>query len=163
MQNRGLIHAIGLAVAGLIAGAGAAQAQFVKADVGIDPTFAQTDPTTVSPTGGFFSARAFVNSESDFSGGTLTYGGSGSPKTLSFVPGDIAWEFQTPGTPLPTLKTLFPIGDYTFNLTGGADGPTSATIGYTGDAFSNTPFLTPTSFSALQGLNAADSITLIST
>jgi hypothetical protein len=99
MQNRGLIHAIGLAVAGLIAGAGAAQAQFVKADVGIDPTFAQTDPTTVSPTGGFFSARAFVNSESDFSRGTLTYGGSGSPKTLSFVPGDIAWEFQTLGLP----------------------------------------------------------------
>jgi hypothetical protein len=48
-MNRGLIHAIGLAVAGLVAGAGAAQAQLVKADVGVNPTFEQTDPTTVTP------------------------------------------------------------------------------------------------------------------
>jgi len=111
---------IGLALAGLVAGAGAAQAQLVKADVGIDPTFQQTDPTTVTATGGFFSAGAFVNSASDFSGGTLTYRGSGSPQPLSFVPGDIAWEFQTPGAPLPELKNSFRLGDYTFNLTGGA-------------------------------------------
>jgi hypothetical protein len=49
-RNRGLIHAIGLAVAGLVAGAGAAQAQLVKADVGVDPTFEQTGPTTVTAT-----------------------------------------------------------------------------------------------------------------
>jgi hypothetical protein len=91
----------------------------------------------------------------------LTYGGSGSPQTLSFVPDDIAWEFETPRNPsLPDLKSLYPTGDYTFDLTGGADGPSSAIINYAGDAFSNTPFLTPTSFSALRGLNAADSITL---
>jgi hypothetical protein len=91
----------------------------------------------------------------------LTYGGSGSPQTLSFVPGDIAWEFQTPGNPsLSDLQSLYPTGGYTFNLTGGADGPSSATIDYAGDAYSNTPHLTAASFSALQGLNAADSITL---
>ena len=56
------------------------------------------------------------------------------------------------------LQTAFPTGDYTFNLTGAS--PTSVTIDYAGGAYSNTPELTAASFNALQGLNAADSITL---
>jgi PEP-CTERM motif len=39
-------------------------------------------------------------------------------------------------------------------------GPTEFVINYAGNAYSNTPELTAVSFSALQGLNAADSITL---
>ena len=57
--NRGLFHAIGLAVAALVT-ASAADAQLTEADIGVNPTFEQTDATTVNPTGGFFSARAFV-------------------------------------------------------------------------------------------------------
>jgi hypothetical protein len=44
-MNRGLIHAIGLAVAGLVAGADMAQAQVTDADVGVNPTFEQTGAT----------------------------------------------------------------------------------------------------------------------
>jgi hypothetical protein len=97
--KRKFIHIVGLALTGVVAVAGTAQAQVTDADVGVNPTFEQTGATTVSSTGGFFSARAFVNSGSDFAGGTLTYGGSGSPQTLSFVPADTAWEFQSAQDP----------------------------------------------------------------
>ena len=75
--NRGLFHAIGLAVAALVTAGSAAHAQLMEADIGVNPTFEQTDATTVNSTGGFFSARAFVTNESDFDGGTLTYAGPG--------------------------------------------------------------------------------------
>ena len=51
MQRKQFVHAIGLAVAGLVAGAGAAHAQLTQADVGVNPTFEQTGPTTVTSTG----------------------------------------------------------------------------------------------------------------
>ena len=160
MQRKQFVHAIGLAVAGLVAGAGAAHAQLTQADVGVNPTFEQTGPTTVTSTGGFFSGRAFFTNTTDFDAGTLTYGGPGSPAAL------------TPGSPPPSLtlggsnpsfvglQSDFPNGDYTFDLTGGTMGPTEFVINYAGDAYSNTPELTAASFSALQGLNAAAPITL---
>ena len=107
-----------------------------------------------------FSGRAFFANTTDFDAGTLTYGGLGSPAAL------------TPGSPPPSLtlggsnpsfvglQSDFPNGDYTFDLTGGTMGPTEFVINYAGNAYSNTPELTAASFSALQGLNAADSITL---
>ena len=160
MQGKQFVHAIGLAVAGLVAGVGAARAQLTQADVGVNPTFEQTDPTTVTSTGGFFSGRAFFTNTTDFDAGTLTYGGPGSPAAL------------TPGSPPPSLtlggsnpsfvglQSDFPNGDYTFDLTGGTMGPTEFVINYAGNAYSNTPELTAASFSALQGLNAAAPITL---
>ena len=50
--------------------------------------------------------------------------------------------------------------DYQFDLTGGTMGPLTVTVNYAGNAYSNTPQLAAASFNALQGLNAADSITL---
>jgi hypothetical protein len=157
--NRGLFHAIGLAVAALVT-ASAADAQLTEADIGVNPTFEQTDATTVNPTGGFFSARAFVTNASDFAGGTLTYGGPGSPQTLSYVPADVAWEFGDSNGIFADLQAAYPNVDYQFDLTGGTMGPLSVTVSYAGNAYSNTPQLAAASFNALQGLNAADSITL---
>jgi hypothetical protein len=51
--TRRFIHIVGLAVAGLVGGAGVAQAQLVSADVGVNPTFEQTGGGVTS-TGGFF-------------------------------------------------------------------------------------------------------------
>jgi hypothetical protein len=149
-------------VAGLTAAiAGGAQAQVKNADVGVNPTFEQTGATTVNSSGGFFSARAFVNSSTDFSDGTLTYAGPGSPQTLGFVPADTAWEFASPQDPsFPDLQTQFPNVDYTFNLTGGNFGPASVTINYAGGAYSNTPELTGPSFTGLRGLKTADPFTV---
>jgi hypothetical protein len=56
--NRGLIHAMGLAVAGLVTAGCAAHAQLLTANVGLNPTFEQTG-SGVTSTGGFFSGRAF--------------------------------------------------------------------------------------------------------
>jgi hypothetical protein len=60
----------------------------------------------------------------------------------------------------PDLQTAFPNVDYQFDLTGGTMGPLTVTVNYAGNAYSNTPQLAAASFNALQGLNAADSITL---
>ena len=157
--NRGLVFGLALAAAGLVAVA--AQAQVTGADVGINPTYLQTGPTTIISTGGFFSARAFVTSSGDYTGGTLTYGGSGSPAGLSYSSGDVAWEFGDTNGDFPTLQGLYPAGDYTFDLTGGSQGPTSFTINYVGNTYAaNPPELDAASYSALQGMNAATGVTL---
>jgi hypothetical protein len=154
------IYIAGLAVAGLLVGAGGAQAQLTEADIGVNPTFEQTDATTVNPTGGFFSARAFVTNQSDFDGGTLTYAGPGSPQALSYVPADVAWEFSDSNANFADLQAAYPNVGYQFDLTGGTMGPLSVSVNYAGNAYSNTPQLEAASFNALQGLNAADSVTL---
>jgi hypothetical protein len=56
MQGKQFIRTIGLAVAGFVAGAGVAHAQVTEADVGVNPTFEQTGATTITASGGFFSA-----------------------------------------------------------------------------------------------------------
>jgi hypothetical protein len=58
-------HIVGLAVAGLVAASGLAQAQLTNADVGLDETNTQTGDTIVTSTGGFFSARAFFTNTND--------------------------------------------------------------------------------------------------
>jgi PEP-CTERM motif len=161
MKNLRLITPFGLALAGFVAAFGGAHAQVTEADVGLNATNEQTGPTTVTTTGGFFSARAFVNSSTDFTGGMLNYGGSGSPQTLGFVPADTAWEYGSPQDPsFSDLQTQFPTGGYTFSLTGGAFGPTTVNIDYAGNAYSNTPELTAGSFTGLQGLDSADPFTV---
>jgi hypothetical protein len=154
------MNRIVVAVAGLVAAAGVAQAQLVNADVGINPTYLQTD-SGVTSTGGFFSARAFVTTSGDYAGGTLTYGALGSPAALSYNTGDVAWEFSDSNGDFPTLQSLYPTGDYTFDLTGGSQGPTSFTIDYVGDNYAvNPPEFTAASYNALQGMNAAAGVTL---
>jgi hypothetical protein len=160
MRGKQFLRAIRLAVAGFVAAVGGAHAQVTEADVGVNPTFEQTGPTTVTSTFGFFSGRAFVTGAGDFDGGTLTYGGPGSPQTLSYVPADVAWEFGDLNATFSGLQTAYPTGGYVFDLTGGAKGPTTFSINYNGDAYANTPQLAAASFSALQDLNAAAPITL---
>jgi hypothetical protein len=159
MMKRGVLFA-GLALSCLATAGGVAHAGVISADVGLNPIFDQVGPTTVNPEGGFFSGRAFVSSSGDYDGGTLSYGGPGSPQSLSFSSADVAWAYGSPKVfPFSDLQDQFPTGPYTFNLTG-ADGPTPVSITYDGDAFSNIPQLTAESYGALQGLNAADSITV---
>jgi hypothetical protein len=155
--TRNLIRILGIAAVGAIATAGAAKAQVMNADVGVNPTYEQT-LGGVTSTGGFFSARAFVTSSGDYTGGSLTYGGSGSPAALSYVPGDIGWEFSDSNASFSALQTLYPTGDYVFSLTGGSQPSTSIGIDYEGGAYSNTPEIT--NFAALQGLNASKSFTV---
>jgi hypothetical protein len=158
MQTTGKSSSIlGLAVVGLFAAAGGAEAQIVNADVGVNPTYEQT-AGGVNSTGGFFSARAFEGSPGDYSGGTLTFGGAGSPEPLTYVPSDVALEFSDSNASFSALQSLYPTGDYVFDLTAGSQPDTSIGIDYLGGAYSNVPFIT--NFSALQGLNASQSFTV---
>lgn len=161
LTARGLIPVLALAACGLVAAGGVAPAGVLNADVGVNPTYEQTDGTHVVSTGGFFSARAQVSAATDYTGGTLTYGGSGSPESFVYVPADGSWEAGGGAASLPALLTAFPPGPYAFDLTGGTDGPTTFTIDYAGSTYAeNPPELTEASFDALQGMNAAASITL---
>lgn len=160
MKNLRFIKPFVLTLAGFVAAAGTAHAQLMSADVGVNPTFEQTGPSTVTSTGGFFSARAFFTNSTDFATGTLTYGGSGSPATLSFVSADVALELGDSNTSFSALQTLYPTGSYTFDLSGGTQPEANFTINYAGGAYSNMPALTGSSFSALQGMNAADPFTV---
>ena len=87
----------------------------------------------------------------------MTYGGSGSPQPLTFVPGDVpaddAWQYAVGDVSFSDLQTAFPTGVYQFDLTGDGQPSTSVQVDYTGDAFSNVPFIT--NFSALAGLDAS--------
>ena len=159
--GRGLICGLGLAAAGLVVDAGVAQAQVTSADVGINPTYEQTDANTVVSTGGFFSARAFFTGTTDFTSGTLTYPGPASPEPLSYSFADIALEYGTSNSSFSALQSDFPTGDYTFDVTGGIEPTTIFTINYVGNTYAlNPPELTAASYGALQGLNPADPLTL---
>jgi hypothetical protein len=114
----------------------------------------------VNSTGGFFSGRAFFTNTTDFDAGTLTYGGPGSPAGLTAGSSPPSLTLGGSNASFSALVDEFPTGDYTFDLTGGTLGPAKFVINYAGDAYSNTPELTAASFNALQGLNAADSVTL---
>jgi PEP-CTERM motif len=155
-----LVNAIGFAAAGLIVVAGAAHARLTTADVGVNPTFEQTGPSTVTSTGGFFSGRAFFTNPSDYLDGTLTYGGAGSPATLVYGTSPPSLTYGVGNPSFTALQTLFPNGDYTFDLSGGDLGSTEFGINYAGDAYSNTPQLTAATFTALQGMNAGNPLTV---
>ena len=107
-----------------------------------------------------FSARAFLSNSTDYTTGTLTYGGSGSPATLSYVAPDVALEYGDSNASFSALQTLYPSGDYTFDLTAGTQPESAFSIDYAGDAYSNTPELTASSFSGLQDVSASRSYTV---
>jgi hypothetical protein len=90
----------------------------------------------------------------------VSYGGPGSPQTLSYVPADVALEFGDSNSSFPNLQMAYPTGGYVFDLTGGTLGPATFSFNYDGNAYANTPQLAAASFSALQGMNAAVPITL---
>jgi hypothetical protein len=156
---KSVLHIFGLVAVGFLAAGGFAHAQVTEADVGVNKTFTQTSGGVTSA-GGFFGGRAFVTGAGDFTGGTLTYGGPGSPQTLSYVPGDVAWEYGEGNASFSDLQAAFPNGAYRFDLTGGTMGPTSVALNYDGDAYANTPELSAASFAALQGIGAGSSISL---
>ena len=114
---------------------GSLEAQVTSADVGINPTYEQTDANTVVSTGGFFSARAFFTGTTDFTSGTLTYPGPASPEPLSYSFADIALEYGTSNSSFSALQSDFPTGDYTFDVTGGIEPTTIFTINYVGNTY----------------------------
>ena len=109
-------------------------------------------PTT--PAGYFFNIGLFFTTAGDYTAGSATYPGLGSPQTL---PPDGSTQFNFGSTLYPTmaaLHTAYPFGLYTITGSGGAAGTATAYIDYRHDYFTKAiPYLT--NFSALNGLNPA--------
>jgi hypothetical protein len=140
-----------------------AEAAINEIDIGINPTFEQTGPTTITSTGGFFAARAFLDSSSDFDGGTLTWPGAMSPQSLTSQPDPVfpLLGYSVGDASFSDLNAQFPFGTYTLTATNSAD-MTSQTesLDYTTAADSlSTPALDAASFNGLQGLKASSGFT----
>ena len=136
-----------------------AEAAITEIDIGINPTFTQTGPTSVMATGGFFSARAFLDSSSDFKGGTLTWPGAMSPQPLALQPDPVfpLLGYSVGDLSLADLNTQFPFGTYTFTapFSGGAPSQTES-LDYTASADAGSiPILDTSTFTGLQGLKAS--------
>ena len=145
-----------------MAAAPAAFAQVQSIDIGINPSYQQTGATTVTSTGGFFSGRAFETTASDYSSGTLTWPGAGSPQALTLDPtSSPPVLFYAPGfSTLSALNGAFPTGTYTFDLAAGTQPATSDSIDYTVSADSNVAQLTAASYNALQSATAGEGLTV---
>jgi len=149
-----------LSIACVLGAAGGASAAVNEIDIGINPTYQQIDGTTVVSTGGFFSARAFLDSASDFDGGTLTYPGAGSPVALTPASG-ATLAYSDSASTMAALNAAYPFGIYSFTVTNSATSATqSGSINYTVAADSlSVPTLTAASFNQLQGLHAGSGFT----
>ena len=163
MRNLRVLSLSALSVACIVGAAGGANAAVNEIDIGLNPTFQQTGATTVVATGGFFSARAFLDSASDFNGGTLTFPGAGSPVALTpgADPTDPSLEFSDSAATMAALNAAYPFGTYAFHLTNSVTSASQdASLDYSiiADALS-VPTLTAASFNQLQGLNAASGFT----
>ena len=158
-MRRALLAASAVVLA-VVGSAGGAQAGLTGVDIGINPTYAQTGPNTVTTTGGFFAARAFLASASDFDTGTVTYPGSGSPVTLTPQPGPILG-YGVGYSDLGALNAAFPFGTYTFDVANSVTmDSATASIDYTVAADSlSIPQLSAASYNGLQGLNPAAGFT----
>ncbi len=139
----------------------AAGAALTEIDIGKSYEYQQTGPLTTSLFGTFFAARADMGI-GDFDGGTLVYPGPSSPRSLTLDPGGALLFFQTPYIPLATLNSEYGFGDYTFNVSNSVTSDIqSATLSYLQDAYTaDIPALTAASFTALQSVNPALSLTL---
>jgi hypothetical protein len=126
--------------------------------------FRQTADDTVADNGAFFSASivAAPAAAGVYTDGTMAFGDPGSPSLigLSSNDGGATFLFQTPTlASQASMDATFPVDtSYTFALNPG--GPTATlTVGAAAYPLS-APMLTGTSYSALQGMNAAAQVSL---
>jgi hypothetical protein len=115
-------------------------------------------PTT--PAGYFFSIGLFFTNPGDYTAGSATYPGSGSPLTLPAPAGSTQFNYDSAFYPTMTaLHADYPFGKYAITGSGGSSGTQTAYIDYRHDYFTKTiPYVT--NFSALNGLNPAANFTV---
>ena len=112
-------------------------------------------PTT--PEGYFFDMGYFFTNPGDYTTGTVSYPGPGSPQTLPVLPGsnNTQYDFQSGlFSSMSALHAAYPFGHYTITASGGSAGTEKAHIDYKHDYFTTTtPYVT--NYSSLNGLNTA--------
>ena len=128
--------------------------------------YTQTDNLTLSAQGAFFSASAVVSglAIATYDSGTMTIGdpNAGPSYALTSSDGGHSFGMQTPSLPSQAaMDTQFPLAShYTYLLTGGPDS-TSASMDVGANNYAAAPpLLTGNSFSALQGMDSAQPLSL---
>ena len=145
-----------------------------EVSLNIDNSFQQSSAGVTSFSGFSASPEVFMQSASDFNGGTMTYLGPASspgpylPMTLVPLTGDpliLAPTNLPSGFPtLAALNAAFPFGTYKVDLTNSVTSASeSVTLSYPQNYFPTPtipPHLTSASYASLQGLNASSAVDL---
>jgi hypothetical protein len=97
----------------------------------------------------------FFTNAGDYTTGTATYPGLGSPQSLPAPAGSTQFDFLSALYPtMAALHAAYPFGHYTITASGGTAGTATAHINYRHDYFTRAiPYVT--NYSALNGLNPA--------
>jgi PEP-CTERM motif. len=126
----------------------------------------QQTATATTLYGTFFAARAYQDAQGDFDTASLNYPGVNSPQLLSAIADDPPkpdyFGYGAPYQSADSLASEYGFGTYTFNVSNSSTlVAQSATIDYTQNAYTaDIPALDDASFAALQGMDAAQSLTL---
>lgn len=144
----------GCALALMLISGVSARADLTGVFLGFNVENEQTTASTVSLYGTFFSADGQMGTAGEYTSGTLTYPGPGSPQALTPTTSGFDVVYQTPFLPdVATLQTDYPFGTYTVQAFGSGAPSSAVGIDYTANAYGNTPALTAGSYNSLQGLN----------
>jgi hypothetical protein len=125
-------------------------------------SFTQTSgvaPTT--PTGFFANIELNSVDPGDFDAVSVSYPGPASPTSLTaFSPS--FWGYGPSFATQADMNAAVPIGDYVYTATNSITSDSeTATLDYTGDAFASAiPALTPSTWSALNGLDPSTALTV---
>jgi hypothetical protein len=108
----------------------------------------------------FFTMGAFFTTSGDFTSGSVTYPGPGSPQSLTLQSSGTELQYQTGFYGSQSAMLLaYPYGTYTITAGGGASGTQTATLNYSATYFDNAiPALS--NFDSLAGLNPAAPFTV---
>jgi hypothetical protein len=144
-----------------------AKGQLIQATLGEGNIYRQSSTGVEAITGYEVSPYAFMQSASNFNGGTVT-GPPGPYIPMTLVqptsdPLELVTNVFPTGFSTPTaLNAEFPFGTYQLTATNSVTGATeSVNINYTQNYFSSTPpQLTPASYAGLQDLNAGSAFDL---
>jgi len=148
---------LGCAVALVLFGGVPAKADLSSVNLDQNIENDQTGPSTVTLAGTFVDIYAYMAVAGEYTSGTLTYPGPGSPQALSpgtFAGPNVGYQSAFLGDEA-ALAAAYPFGTYTFQAFGAGPASSAVAIDYTSAPFGNTPALTAGSYTALQGLNAS--------
>lgn len=157
---KGMLLAIGSSGVALIGIPSLAHADTITGSIYNNTAYAQTSNSApTSPVGYFFDIGASFSVAGDFTSGTATYPGPGSPLALPST-GPTSIGFGSPLYPsLAALHSDYPFGTYTITANG-PGGTQTAAIPYAADFFESSAVPYLTNYSSLVGHNPNAGITI---
>jgi hypothetical protein len=124
--------------------------------------FTQTSGVApLTPTSFFANIELNSLNPGDFDAVSVSYPGPASPTSLTLL-GPSFWGYGPSFATQSDMDAAVPVGDYVYTATNSVTSDSeTATLGYTGDAFASAiPALTPSTWSALNGLDPSTALTV---